>query len=285
MKRPLLSVFFLIPCTAFAYLPHQEVKEIANLPHPYSKDSTLIEKHSNLEQVLNGSLTLDRTVDFPTHVVRMTREIEKLQLKCETVQAEINSFFLSKISSTKFFYNTIIFCGYNRKTDLAVRFSIFTYFDPLDDGAVEYAKNFISELNGKDFLGAPFVIEAASNLVVALNVDAGLAQDEYGSVLLRYQHDNENYVYPHNYAMIKEMVTDIYARFYSNDPKIVLPFFEKWFHYRADLIYKRVLAKSNYVLLQPERMFLMSKEPHAFTSPLRMYFGHKCEKYKNKMCL
>lgn len=285
MKIVLLTAFLVLPCTAHASQVGQEIIEVLSPMEQYPKNSSIVEHHTNLRQIIDGKFILERTKLYPTHVVRMTADVEKLQRKCEEVLAEIHSFYSAKLDSEKFFYNTIIYCGYDPKTDLATRFSIFSFFDPLDDGAIEYAKTFVSSISGADLLGTPFSIESANSLVVSLNVDAGMSQDAYASVLLRVQHDNENLYFPSNYEMIKELITDTYERFYSNDPKIVLPYFAKWFGYHAGSSYYRALTRSDYVLLQPERIFMMSKAPHVFTSPLRMYYGHKCEKYTNKRCL
>lgn len=49
-------------------------------------------------------------------------------------------------------------------------------------------------------------------------------------------------------------------------------------------MYKAVLRDSNFVELQPEKIFLMENE-ELFVSNFKQYFAHFCEPYANHRCL
>ena len=85
--------------------------------------------------------------------------------------------------------------------------------------------------------------------------------------------------------MKRVLFADIYNHFYSNDPEQVLPFLDKWIFLNAGAIYKAILRDSNYVEIEPERIFLMDNGEEIFISGLKQYFMHHCQKYENHHCL
>ncbi len=284
MKRLIAGILFLFPLCGFGNVEGSQFFE--KIADSYSSQkNAYIHRESNLKSFITGKYNYERTIDFPTQIVRIHGELKGYAGKCIEVEKEITEFFSSKIDHERFYYNTLIHCNYDPKTELAIHFSMDSYFDPMTDAAVEYLKSFIEDHNGKSLLGTPFYIESAKGLAVSLNIDVGIPQDDYAIVLLRYKHDNATLYFPNNYEMLKYFITDLYKNFYSNEASIVLPFLNRWLFSNAGAIYKPVLKKTNYVLLQPERIFFMSKMPFAYTSPLRMYFSHKCDKYPNKTCL
>lgn len=246
---------------------------------------TIIQKQTNMQQIIRSNMKLERTKDIPTHIIRIQGEVGAAKKKCEEIGEEMNNIFSSKIAAQNFYYTIISYCGYDPNTDLAVRYSLHSYFDPLDDEAVEYAKNYISGINGKDFFGMPFLIEAAEGLAVSMNIDSGLTEPNKTHILLRQNHDNESLYFTSHYEMIKSFITDVYARFYSNEENVVIPFFQKWLYPYGGGLYRLVLRRSNYVLLQPEKLFLMKKEPKVYTCPLRLYYAHNCFTNPNGRCL
>lgn len=245
-------------------------------------DHVIIKKYTNEPQSIHDNL-LTRSVDYPTQIVRMDAELSDKTLNCDQVQQTIDDFFSNQIKADYFFYNTITYCIYDPDTELATRFSINSYFDPLTDKAIDYLQLYLAEHNGQNLLGSPFVVENAKGVIVSLNVDAGKEMNRQSTVLLRYRHDNATHYFNNNYRLIKTLISDIHQRFYSNDQSVVLPFFETWFPFAGG--YESVLQASNYVELQPERIFLMDKEPTIFTPHLKLYYAHHCSVYPNKRCL
>lgn len=253
--------------------------------NPSLKRHGVLQHYSNIEETIKNPQRLSRTRDYPTQIVRIEGDILDSTRHCNEILAEISAFFTKKITSDKFIYNTLVFCGYDPETEYAVRYTINSYFDPINDAAIDYLQTYLSEHNGQPLLGTLFEVEDASGVAVSLNIDAGKKANQNDTILTRYKHDNVSHFFSSNYEMTKEMIMDIRASFFSHDPDVVLPFMQKWFFTSADKIYYYVLKSSNYVELQPERLFIMSKAPKVYTSPLKMYFAHHCSKYKNKRCL
>ena len=247
----------------------------------YNQDPTLKaswSRSSNLEDILGRTYAFDRTVDVPTHIVRMEAYVDGMKLKCEEVVAQIANFFTKPISSEEFYYNIITYCGYNPDTGLAFKFAIHSYFDPMTDGAVAFLKTYLAEHEGQNLLGSKFHVEEAQGLAVSLNVEAGRAQDEYANTLLRLREDHQSLYFPTHYEMLKLFTVDMYKNFYSSDLNVIMPFFNRWFYAGAGPIYASVLSRSDFVLLRPELMFLMGHAPKVYTSPLHRYFAHDCRK-------
>jgi hypothetical protein len=282
MKVSALLALVATVVPAFATTPI-EIKETIDSAKTLTQFSKM-KQYSNTKQILSNPSLLTRTIDYPTQIVRMTGDLVNSEQSCEQIFEQIDAFFMDNISYTQFYYNTMLYCGYDPNTEFAVNFSIDSYFDPLSDTAIDYLKDYLAKHNGFDLLGTPFVVENAKGLVVSLNVDAGISQAD-DEVLLRYQHDNKNHYFASNYQLMQDMISDVYQRFYSNDANKILPFMKKWFYSVSDKVYHQALRRSNFVLLQPERVFLMESEPLIYSPALRMYFAHHCEKYENKRCL
>lgn len=281
MKMPLVASLIFLSFPGFANraeLPKEELVTAALYDH------TVVKQYTNFQDVAEHKQWFARHQSYPTQVVRVQGELSGAR-HCEAILKEIDDFFVSKITHEKFFYNTLVFCGYDPKTEYAVHFAINSYFDPLNDGAIYYLENYLGSHNGQDLLGVPFEVESAIGVAVSLNIDAGVLNHRNDSTLLRYRHDNQSHFFASNYDLMKELIQDIYERFYSNDPNLILPFLNRWLYSYADRTYDGILSHANYVELQPERLFLMEKEPKVYTSPLRMYFAHHCDKYENKHCL
>lgn len=283
MKAFLMTALLAVSLPGFT-LPEQEAKKIFMAPLA-SEKNTMVEQYTNLQDVFTDTGLLVRTRDYPTQIVRLHGELKDSNRYCDEIQKEINEFFVKKIPADKFLYNTLTFCGFDPETEIATNFTINSYFDPISDSAIDYLQVYLAEHNGRPLLGIPFEIEEATGVVVSLNIDAGKKSDRDVTTMLRYQHDNASHYFPSNYDLTKELITDIRERFFSHEPKIVMPFMQKWFFPSADVVYYYVLKSSNYAEMRPERIFLMNKEPKVYTSPLRMYFGHHCTKYDNKHCL
>lgn len=283
MKILAFSSLLFFELTSFAYSENHKLIEVIS---DTSSKHLISQKYSNEEALTNKQFYFERNIDFPTQIVRFHAELKNYTKKCSSTDPEIKAFFTGKIEKTDLiYYNIFIQCQYDPKTEFAISVSINAYLDPLTDEAVEYLKTYISEHNGHDLLGTRFEMESARGLVVSLNIDAGIPQDEYATVLLRYQHDNKTLYFPNNYEMLKILITDIKKNFYSNDAQYILPFMTRWFYSHSAMVYGRVLKMSSYVELQPERIFTMERAPFAYTSPLRMYYSHSCKNYPNKKCL
>ena len=228
---------------------------------------------------------LGRTIDYPTQIIRMERNIESQQVTCKDVHEQINKMLVENIVNDKFTYAIFISCHYNPDTALATQFIINSYFDPLDDDAVAYLKTYLSEYNGSPLLGTQLKIESAKGLIISLSIAAGMKKNPIKPPFSEYRKDRSNFYFKSNYEMKNQLFTDIYENFYSNNEEKVLPFLDKWVFNHAGPLYKAILRDSNYVELQPERIFLMDNGEQIFVSGLKQYFTHHCEKYDNHRCL
>jgi hypothetical protein len=282
-KTSFAALLFCVPLSLFAYsgsngitLPVKESALKNVVSKQYDSNATFLEVSNRLGK---------RETDYPTNIIRVSGDINQDKLYCDDVFAEIERLFVSKIKSDKFFYNTYVSCTYDKKTYFASKFFINSYFDPLDDQANDYLEQYIKENNGRDVFGAKFEVEKARGVIVSLNIAAGQKSEPLDSTLVRFRQDRSNYFYPSNYALLYELVNDIKARFFSSNPDVILPFLNKWFFPSAEKVYYSVLRKSNYVELQPERIFLMDKKPTVFTSKLHFSYAHNCFKNANKRCL
>jgi len=282
----LAGAFFLSPLLAFANT-NSHLEGFAFRPPPQSKHS-VIKFHSN-EDKHSLQQNLPRTIHFPTQIVRVNGNVAGLKLSCETVTKEIDRVFNDTITSDLFTYNIYTHCGYDPKTPqkYAVSFSIQSYFDPLTDEAVNYLKSWLEKYNGyKLFNTTALHIENAKGMIVSINLNAGLKTHTDDDSLMLYRQNHSSFHFTSNYDMQMQLVADIYNRFYSNDPQVILPFLDKWIFPYAGKIYYPVLRASNYLELQPERIFLMEKEGDIFISDLRYYFSNLCMKRNaNERCL
>ena len=215
----------------------------------------------------------------------MAGSLENQQLSCDQVNEVVEKILVQNITRDKFIYNIYIVCGYNPDTKLATQFTINSYFDPIDDKAIEFLESFLNEYNGSDFLGTKLNIESAKGLIVALNIIAGVKKNPHTPPFIEYRQDRSNFYFKSNYEMRKKLISDVYLNFFTNEPDKVLPFLNKWFFNSAETIYKPVLRDANYVELQPEKIFLMNSGDEIFVSNLKYYFSHDCTKYENHRCL
>lgn len=282
MNKLMLFTFsaFILPTLACAYSQYDETKTIAS-PLP---QHTIMREHSSLKDAPEQMLQAKRPTDYPTHIVRMTAVLSHSTLSCEEVFNTIDTFFDNHISPDKFFYNTINYCSYDPATSYATQFTINSYFDPLNDEAIAFLEKYVEEHNGHDLLGTPFYVEKASGLVVSLTMDSGMENEANPYELLRIRTENHSHYFASNYAMRLELTRDIRQRFFSNNPKFILPFIDKWF-FTATGYYMTVLRNSNYVELRPELVFMMDQNPKIFTPMLKLYYGHHCSKYENQRCM
>lgn len=282
MKLLPLLPLMAVSCLSFAAA---DVKE-AGFKTPQVAKNTITKQYSNLQHMLTMRPLPDRDRDYPTQIVRLQGKLgDDFAKDCDSVHDEIDGFFNHHVTSENFYYNILTSCVYDEASGNAREFSIDAYFDPVSDEAIDYLEHYLATHNGRDLLGTVFQVESANGLAVSLNVDAGRIANRHDTTLIRYRHDNETHFFPSNYALMQSLISDIYDGFYSNDPEVVLPFMKKWLFSFADKVYAYILPTCNYVELQPERIFFMTKEPQAYTSPLRMYFAHHCDRYDNKRCL
>lgn len=283
----LLGTLCLSPLLAFA---HSDPGLDGLILSPVTKNKNTVVRHYSNEQVRpNLHQMTQRTVDFPTQIVRVRGNVTGMGLSCEEVEDEIERVFSKKITPDLFTYNTYINCSYDQESpdEDAVGFSIQSYFDPLTDKAVDYLKAYLQEYNGYNlFNTATLDFESAKGVIVSMNLNAGLKNNPNQVPMMLYRQDRNNLYFKSNFEMRKELIADIYQRFYSNNPEVILPFLDKWIFSFAGTIYHPVLKASNYLELQPERIFVMEKEGDIFVSDLRFYFANLCMKRNpNKYCL
>lgn len=232
-----------------------------------------------------SSIQFDRTGFYPTQIVRVQGDVSPAQVKCSEVTDTIEELFTGELPSDLFYYNTYVFCGYDPKTGLATNFTINSYFDPLSNKAISYYEQLKADIEGQLIFGVPFHIEDAKGTVISLRIEAGLKDSPEDTNLLMFRKDVSTHYFASNYDVMKELVSDIKARFRSLDPQVVLPFMDRWFFAGAGAIYSRVLPSSNYVEIQPTRIFLMEQPPQVFTSILRFSYAHLCFNTPTGKCL
>jgi hypothetical protein len=228
---------------------------------------------------------VERSMDFPTQVIRMTHTIENQQLTCAEVNEEIDKVLINKITKDKFLYTTYISCTYNPDTSFATQYTLSSYFDPLSDEAISYLKTYLDECNGIDLLGNPLAIESAKGLIVSLNISVGSKKNPKVPPFIVYKTDHSNFYFKNNYEVKISLVNDIKERFFSDDPGTIMPFLDKWIFNHAGIVYKAILRDSNYVLLEPERIFLMDNGEAIYISLIKTPYPHDCSVYEHHYCL
>ncbi|KTC80325.1 hypothetical protein Lche_2345 [Legionella cherrii] len=278
----LLAPFILMPLCVFSQT-HDDVTTLTISQNPENKNSQTL-TYSNEMDNLKKNKSLTRNLDYPTQIIRMDQKIESQQLTCDEVNNQIDKILVQKIVNEQFTYAIYISCIYNPETKLATQFIISSYFDPLSDEAVTYLESYLSEYNGTDLFGTKYKIESAKGLIISLEVAAGMKKKPNRPPFVEYHKDRSNFYFKSNYEMKNKLFTDIYQNFFTPDPNKILPFLDKWVSSHASSIYKAVLRDSNYVELQPEKIFLMENE-ELFVSNFKQYFAHYCEPYENHRCL
>lgn len=275
MRLSCLAAILMLPVMGYAESGIIEVEpEVKN---------TIVTHYSNEKEQSAFANFASRTQDFPTQIVRTQGNVRELQVSCDEVNAEIDNIFISKINYTQYTYNTYVSCSYDVKTKLATSFSINAYFDPLTDSAIEDVKAYIEQYNGHDLFGSSFQLESAKGIIISLNIMAGIKNN--ANTLNLQRQDRANFAFKSNYDMKTALIADIYQRFYTHDPELILPFISKWLYSGAERIYQGILRRSNYIELQPERIFLMQNDGDIFVSNLRFSYANSCNKYPNKRCL
>lgn len=280
----LVVIFILLPLDVFSHSANAPHQIMSLSPNPIDKNTQTI-TYSNESQNLHRVARLSRSIDYPTQIIRMKNNIEKQQTTCEEVHNQINNILINNIANDQFMYAFSITCHYDPNTFLATHFSINSYFDPVNDEAITFLKTYLSEYNGASLLGTKLKIESARGLIISLSVAAGMKKNPAKPPFTEYRRDRSNFYFKSNYEMKNKLFTDVYENFYSNSSDKILPFMDRWLFANASSLYKAVLRDSNYVELQPERIFLMENDEEIFVSGLKQYFMHHCEKYENHRCL
>lgn len=279
----LIAPLVLLPLCVYSQ-PEQSNKTMLFTQNQVSK-YTIAKAYSNQDKRLKSPQEYTRTIDYPTQIIRMSHQLEEAKFTCEEVNIEIEKKVLDHLSNPDLIYNTYVSCSYDPKTNYAKNYIINSYFDPVNDEAVDYLNSYLAKYNGSDLLGSQLKIESAKGIVVSLSIAAGMKKNPTNPPFIVYRQDRSNFYFKSNYDLSKDMFTDIYQNFYSNDPEKILPFLEKWVFTYAGTVYRSVLRDSNYVEILPERIFLMSDGNEIFVSGLKYYFAHNCNKYENHRCL
>ncbi|KTC90587.1 Lpg0189 family type II secretion system effector [Fluoribacter dumoffii] len=278
----LLAIFILMPLCGFTQT-HDNVTTLTISHNPENKNSQVITYSNDLNNLKKNN-SFARSMDYPTQIIRMDQKIENQQLTCDEVHTQIDKILVQHIVNEQFTYSIYISCYYNPETQLATQFIINSYFDPLTDEAITYLSSYLNEYNGTDLLGTKYKIEPAKGIIISLEIAAGMKKKPTRPPFIEYQKDRSNFYFKSNYEMKNKLVSDIYQNFFTDEADKILPFLDKWISSHASSIYKVVLRDSNYVELQPEKIFIMENE-ELFVSNIKQYFGHYCEPYENHRCL
>jgi hypothetical protein len=278
-----IAPLVLIPLCSFGQA--ENLKNAIQFSKSPAGENTITKSYTSSSEGLNQIQSFTRSADYPTQIIRTSSSMEGQQLTCEEVNDVIEERIVRYITSDKFAYHTYIQCSYNPDTNYATKFQITSYFDPINDDAINYLKTYLSANNGSDFLGTKLNIESAKGLIVTINISAGMKKNPENPPFIEYRQDRSSFFFKNNYEMDKVLFTDIYENFYSNDPNKILPFLDRWLFPYAGNLYKAVLRDSNYAELQPEQIFLMDNGEKIFVSGLKYNFAHKCTQYDNHRCL
>jgi hypothetical protein len=278
----LFAPLILLPLYAFSY-PKDEHQSIL-LSEDQQQDTQAL-TYSNESINLNEIKNSNRSVHYPTQIIRMKSNIEDQQITCPDVHAEINKILVENIANNQFTYAMYISCHYDPETYLATDFTINSYFDPINDEAISFLKSYLSEYNDTALLGTKFHIESAKGMIISLSVAAGMKKNPLKPPFIEYRRDRSNFYFKSNYEMRNKLFTDISENFYTNNAAQLLPFLDRWMFINAGSVYKNILRDSNYIELQPERIFLMENGEEIFVTGLKQYFMHHCDSYDNHRCL
>jgi len=278
-----IASLVLIPFCAYAQA-NPDAKTRLSYTQPVNEFTT-IKSYSNDVKPLSALSNTARTTDYPTQIIRTQGDLEGMELDCDQVNATIENTLIKHINKEQFAYNTLVACNYDPDTHYATQYLINSYFDPLNDKAIEDLKTYIAEYNGSDLMGTKMQIESAKGVIIALNIAAGTKKNPEHPPFMQYRQDHSNYFFKSNYEMKNVLLDDVYQNFYSDDPEKILPFLDRWLFPKAGTSYAAVLRDANYVELQPERIFLMEKTGDIFISKLRYYYTHSCLGHSNHRCL
>ncbi len=278
----LVTPLILIPLCVFSQT-QDDVSTLTLSQNQKNKNNHVI-TYSNETDNLKQNKSFTRSIDYPTQIIRMEKNIESQQLSCDEVNDQIDKILVQPIANEKFTYAIYISCYYNSETKLATQFIINSYFDPVSDEAISYLESYLNEYNGTNLLGTQYKIESAKGLIISLDIAAGMKKNPNRPPFMEYRKDHNSFYFKSNYEMKNKLVSDIYQNFFTTDQDKILPFLDKWISAHASSIYKAILRDSNYVELQPEKIFLMENE-EIFVSNLKQYFAHFCESYENHRCL
>ncbi|WP_298627116.1 Lpg0189 family type II secretion system effector [uncultured Legionella sp.] len=280
--------YFIAPLALFPLCSFGQTEHLNNLSqlskNPVT-ENTIEKSYSSSSEGLNHLQLFTRNTDYPTQIIRTSSAMKGQELTCEQVNEVIEEKIIRYITSDKFAYQTYIQCTFNPDTHYATQFQITSYFDPVNDDAINYLKAYLSANNGSDFLGTKLNIESAKGLIVTINISAGMKKNPKKPPFIEYKQDRRSFFFKNNYEMNKVLFTDIYQNFYSNEPNKILPFLDRWLFAHAGTLYKAVLRDSNFAELQPEQIFLMEDGEKIFVSGLKYHFAHNCSQYDNHRCL
>ena len=280
--KQLISVLLMLPLCAFGQNnPTAQIIEIK----PEAKQQNIITKSYSNEKTIMSLLTkTKRSIDFPTQIIRTHGYLSGQNLDCDTVNERISNEVLDAVNNPQFIYNSYVSCSYDVETNLATQFRINSYFDPVDDKAIEYIKKYLAENNGNELFGTPINIESAKELIISNNIMVGFKKSTSKPPFLLLHQDRSNFTFKSNYEFNKIMLADVYENFYSDDSEKILPFLDRWIYPDAGYVYHYILPDANYVELQPERIFVMDKDD-IFVSRLKYYFAHLCFNHESHRCL
>lgn len=278
----LVTPLLLVPLYAFSQ--SHDTLSLLSVTQNQDPEHTQLHVYSNETEAFTKNNSSQRSIDYPTQIIRMDAKIENQQIGCNEVNDQIDKLLVQNIVNDKFNYAIFISCRFDPETQLATQFIINSYFDPVNDEAISYLQSYLSQYNNSDLLGTKFKVESAKGLIISLNIAAGIRKIPYKPPFIEYRKDRSNYYFKSNYEMRNKLYAEIYQNFFTTDQEKVLPFLDKWIFSYAGSIYKSILRDSNYVELQPERIFLMDNED-IFVSGLKQYFVHYCEDYENHRCL
>ncbi|TAL62349.1 MAG: hypothetical protein EPN84_06635 [Legionella sp.] len=228
---------------------------------------------------------MQRSMEYPTQIVRMQAKIVDKEFTCDQVNDEIEKIFVNHISKELFAYNTLISCTYDPQTHLATEYEINSHFDPLNDSAITELNSYLQEYNGIDLLGTQLKIESARGLIIAMDIAAGTKKNMDQPSFVQYRQDHSQFFFKSNFEMRNQLLTDVQDQFFSNKSADIFPFLHRWVFPNAGVLYKIILRDSNYVELNPERIFLMEKTGDLFIPKLKMHFAHNCKEHDNHHCL
>ena len=137
MRHTYFILPLLLPLCAFGQA--NNTSELIFSENPVSTNS-MVKSYSNEAEVLKPGQQLERINDYPTQIIRMSYNLENQQIDCHQANKEVENKLVKFITADKFTYNIYFMCVYDPETYMATRFTLHSYFDPINDKGIEYLK-------------------------------------------------------------------------------------------------------------------------------------------------
>lgn len=249
-----------------------------------------LEIYQSSEDITSKSELTPGLDNYKTKIIRSKIAIATQTETCEEVLDKVKELFFDDIfSSPEYFsHSTLLHCDFDKETGLANLLEISSYVDPKNEAGARQLDELIADTQGRDLWGKPFTIEEAKEVILSLTLNVGQKEDVNDPVMVVYFTYQSSFLFKSHQEVNKEFVADQKQRFRSRDPKVLFPFFDKWFFDNqptAEGILSKMLKSANYVHIRVQRNFIMETGERLFFPRYGMNYAHACFKEPNQRCL